>query len=108
MSKKPKRNGTPRRHQFRCTQRLASAKAWLPGYEGQKVIQAYRKHYGVDWPTAFTELEMLGVKIDPAYKDQVLRTVQQQIEHKRQKRLEQAQPNANDFGWDQDTNFAVI
>ena len=51
---------------------------------------------------------MLGVKIDPAYKDQVLRTVQQQTEHKRQRRLEQAQPNANDFGWDQDNNFAVI
>jgi len=51
-------------------QRLQSAKSWLETYEGNNVVKAYRKRYGVDHNCAFTELEMLGVPIDPDYGDQ--------------------------------------
>lgn len=30
-------------------------------------MKGYCKHFGVDWPCAAAELQMLGVKIDPAY-----------------------------------------
>jgi hypothetical protein len=60
MSKgKAKRNNMPRRKPFRRAQRLESARSWLPTYESHKLFQAYRKRYGVDWATAFTELELL-------------------------------------------------
>jgi hypothetical protein len=48
------------------------------------------------------------VKIDPAYKEQVLRMVTQQAEQKRQKRLERAAEQERALGIDQDEHFAVI
>src|SRR5262245_37311755 len=88
MSKgKSNRNNPPRRKRFRRAQCLESARSWLSTYEGRKLFKAYRKRYGVDWQTAVTELELLGVKIDPSYKEQVLRMAAQQAEQKRQKRL---------------------
>src|SRR5579859_1604757 len=108
MTQKRKPNRSPRRKRFRRAQRLASAKGWLPTYPGNKLFQAYRKRYAVDWQTAFTELEMLGVTIDPAYKDQVLRTVQRQAERKRQQRLDRRLDSAGVYGLDYDDNFAVI
>jgi hypothetical protein len=52
---------TPRRKRFNQKQRLIAAKAWLPSYIGDKVARAFRKYFGVDWATAFRELEMLGL-----------------------------------------------
>lgn len=109
MSKgKSNRNNTPRRKRFKRAQRLESARRWLPTYEGHKLFKAYRKRYGVDWATAFTELEMLGVKVDPAHKERVLRMVAQQAEQKRQKRLARAVEQEGVFGIDQDEHFAFI
>jgi len=48
----------------------------LPTYEGKKLFSAYRKRYGVDWLPTFHELGMLGIAIEPAYKEQVLRAAQ--------------------------------
>jgi len=108
VSAKSKRDGTPRRHKFRRKQRLESAKSWLPTYEGNKRFQAYRKRYGVNWETAFTELEMLGVQIDPAYKEQVLRTEAREAEIRREKKLEKARQIETSMGFEQDDNFAMI
>jgi hypothetical protein len=107
--KKPRPDNTPRRKRFKRAQRLASAPQWLPTYTGKDIVKGYRKHYGVDWQTAFTELEMLGVAIDPARKEQTLQTVQQQAELRRQKKQERlAEQEAAALGWDQDDTFAVI
>jgi hypothetical protein len=65
---------------------LASAKSWLETYAGDKVVKAYRKRYGVDFETAFTELALLNVPIDPEYKERVLQSVAAQAAAKRQKR----------------------
>lgn len=67
-------------------QRLESAKSWLETYEGDKIVKAYRKRYGVSFECAFTELEMLGVPIDPNYKERVLESVAAQAAAKRQER----------------------
>ncbi len=53
---------------------------------GRQSVKAYRKRYGVDFNCAFTELEMLGVPIDPDCKESVLQTVAAQAAVKRQKR----------------------
>ncbi len=109
MSKKKSgANSGPRRHHFKRAQRLQAAKDWLPTYTGNKLVKAYRKRYGVDWLTAFTELEMLGVPIDPARKAQTLRAVEQQAAQKRQRRLDEAEAREHALGIDQDENFAFI
>ncbi len=55
--------------------RLQSARTWLTTYSGKNIAAGYRRHFAVDWVCAFRELEMLGVKIDSAYKDQILKSV---------------------------------
>jgi hypothetical protein len=63
MARKKKQNLPPRRKRMKRPQRLESAKGWLETYEGDKVVKAYRKRYGVDFETAFTELALLGVSM---------------------------------------------
>ena len=76
-------------------QRLELAQSWLETYEGYKVVKAYRKRYGVAFECAFTELEMLGVPIDPDYKERVLETVAAQAAAKRQKRARERAQQAD-------------
>lgn len=76
-------------------QRLESAKSWLETYEGNKVVKAYRKRYGVDFETAFTELALLGVPIDPDYKERVLESVAAQVATRRQKRARERAQRAD-------------
>jgi hypothetical protein len=106
--KKAKQSNMPRRKRLKRDQRLQSAKNWLPTYEGKNVFRGYRKRYGVDWPTALRELEMLGVEVDPAYREQVLRTVQEQAEARKRKRLEKAVELESVSGIEQDEHFAFI
>src|SRR5664279_4328452 len=101
-SKKHRPPRQPRRQRLKRSERLEAAKLWLPTYEGKHLFRAYRKRYGVNWLTALTELEMLGVPVDLAYKEQVLRTVQQQAEQKAQKRLEKADNDGRQYGVDYD------
>ena len=86
--RKKKQSNVPKRKSFKRKQRLQSAISWLPTYEGKNVFRGYRKRYGVDWPTALQELEMLGVEVDLAYHVQVLRAVQEQAEARKRKHLE--------------------
>jgi len=106
--KKRKPDHTPRRKRFKRAQRLEAAKSWLPTYEGKDIVEGYRKRYGVDFRCAFTELEMLGIEIDPARKERTLRDVEWQAEIRRQKKLERAAELEGAFGWPQDDHFAMI
>jgi hypothetical protein len=106
--KKRKPDNTPRRKRFKRAQRLEAAKSWLPTYEGKDIVKGYRKRYGVDFRCAFVELEMLGIEIDPARKEQTLRDVERQAEIRRQKKLERAAELESQFGWPQDDHFAMI
>lgn len=106
--RKGKQSNTPRRKRFKREQRLESARSWLPTYEGKNIFRGYRKRYGVDWPTALRELEMLGMEVDPAYREQVLRTVQEQAEAKKRTRLDKAAELESLVHVDQDDHFAFI
>ena len=97
MAKKQKQNLPPRRKRMKRPQRLESAKSWLEIYEGNKVVKAYRQRYGVDFDCAFMELEMLGVSIDPDYKDRVLQAVAAQAAAKRQKQARERAQQADPF-----------
>ncbi len=94
--------------QRRQAQRLQSAQAWLSTYEGKNVVRGYRRWYGVDWPTAFRELEMLGVTFDPAYKEQALSATERQAEARRQRKQKRSVEQENLPGVEQDEHFAFI
>jgi len=106
--KKGKSGLPPRRKRFKRAQRLQSAKAWLETYEGQKIVRDYRRRYGVDWQTAFTELEMLEVPIDPDYKKRVLQSEQARLAARKQRKAEQEAKKQRELGFDQDEHFAFI
>jgi len=106
--KKRRQRNIPKRKGFNRRRRLDSAKSWLPTYEGGNVVKGYRKRYGVDWATAFKEQEMLGVKVDPGYKGRVLRSVREQAEARKRKRLEKAAELESALDEFQDEDFAFI
>lgn len=70
------------------SQRLQSAKRWLETFEGENVIRAYRKRYGVDWLCAIKELQLLNVTLDPAYVQKLEQTVESEIKANRKRKLE--------------------
>jgi len=85
--------------------RLQSARSWLPTYTGNNIAAGYRKHFGVDWLCAFKELETLGVKIDPGYKQRIIKSVAGQIEARKRRKAQQTELLRL---LDQDESFAYI
>jgi len=71
--------------------RLQSALTWLKTYRGKNIAKGYRKHFGVDWSCTFTELEMLGEKIDPVYKEGLLRSIEGHIAARRRRKSRRAE-----------------
>lgn len=109
MAKKKCQPGLPpRRKRFKRAQRLQSAKAWLAIYQGNKIVRDYRRHYGVDWQTAFTELEMLEVPLDPEYKKRVVQSEEASLAAKRLKKAEREAELREQLGYDQAEHFAFI
>lgn len=96
-----------RRKRMKRAQRLQSARSWLETYEGDKVVRDYRHRYGVAWNDAFVELEMLGVAIDPDYKDRVLQSVAARAAAKRQKRAGERARQADIWSEYEDDNAAL-
>jgi hypothetical protein len=46
------------------SQRLQSAKHWIPTYTGKNLVRGYQNHFAVDQVCALLELRMLGKSID--------------------------------------------
>ena len=86
--------------------RLQSARVWLKTYDGKNVAAGYKGHFGVDWSCAFRELEMLGVRIDAAYKDQILKSVAGHIAACRRRKSRRGEIDESRF--EQDETFAYI
>ncbi len=87
------------------TARLRSARSWLKTYNGQNIVAGYRKHFGVDWVCAFKELEILGIAIEPEYKNKVLKSAAGAVAAGRSKKLRRKEV----FEYlDQDETFAYI
>lgn len=98
MGKRKKKPLPPRMKSMNRERRLQVAPRWLAAYEGSNLIRSYRKRYGVDWLCAITELQLLGVELDPVHVAQLRRTVEEQAKQKR--RLE-PQQTAIDEQWAQ-------
>jgi hypothetical protein len=82
MARNKKRIPGPRLHRLKRSARLDSARAWLPKYEGKKIVHSYRRRYGVDLRCAIAELQMLDVPLDPTYVDRVRTTVENEIKRR--------------------------
>lgn len=108
-NKKSKRPLPSRRKCFNRQQQLQSAKHWIPAYKGSNIVEGYRNHFGVDWMCAFAELEMLGIEIDPDYKEKVKTTLENDSFAKKKKKMKKQEEAElyNDF-IDQDDDFAYI
>ncbi len=86
--------------------RLQSARTWLKTYNGKSIAAGYRRHFGVDWVCAFRELEMLGVRIDSAYKGLILKSVEGHIAARQRRKARQKE--THEFPFDQDETFAYM
>jgi hypothetical protein len=105
MKKNPR---SPRAKRMKRAARLASARdKWLGTYQGKNIVRGYRKHFGVDWICAVKELEILGIRIDPEYKQRLLRTAQCAASARKQPQVKSA--SKLDYSViDQDEHFAYI
>jgi len=96
----------PRAKRMDRSARLQSARTWVKSYKGKNIAVGYRKHFAVDWVCAFRELEILGVKIDAAYKGQILKSVEGDIAARQRRKSKQVETPESSL--DQDENFAYI
>ena len=107
-SKKAKKKKKNQRKQLRRTQRLSRGKNWLNNYEGENIIEDYRKRYGVDLLCAVVELRMLGADISEDYEYQ-LRQDEEQKRLSKKSNKGKKQKVEEDFLDDfSDENFAFI
>lgn len=106
MKKKPL---PPRARRMNHQARLWSARTWLKKYNGKNIAYGYRKHFGVDWACAFKELEILGIKIDPGYVKNVLKSVEARIAARQRKQAQLEESSKSKQGLiEQDENFSYI
>jgi hypothetical protein len=107
VNKKKKKGALPpRAKRMDRSARLQSARVWLKTYNGKNIGAGYRRYFGVDWSCAFKELEMLGVRIDAAYKDQILKSVEGHIAARRRRMSRRGETDESRF--EQDETFAYI
>lgn len=99
MKKKPL---PPKVKRMKRAGRLTAANAWLASYSGKNVLRGYCTHFAVDWRCAAAELQMLGVKLDPAYLAQRERTEAEQS-RKRMERKQKQQADS-DQHWHPNTD----
>src|SRR5258705_4331628 len=105
--KKRKKARSPRVKRMVRSARLESARSsWLKTYNGRDIASDYRKHFSVDWVCAFTELEMLGVKIDAGYKRRALRSVENDIVARLRRKARREE--TYDPPFDQEEHYAYI
>jgi hypothetical protein len=110
VSRKKKSPLPPRTLRMNRAGRLRSAPHWLTSQTGRTAIQiakSYRKRFGVDWPCAIRELEMLGIRLDPAWVAQLGRNLEG-AQRARRQRLERHKSEVAEYDPDSDENFAYI
>lgn len=105
MARKKKKNLLPPRHKrMNRAGRLQSARHWIPKYTGKNILKGYKDHFGVDWFCAITELQMLGVNLDPSYVANLKQSLENQIKARRKKENQYV----DEFCTDSNKTFAYI
>ncbi|MGI6486832.1 MAG: hypothetical protein GX964_03470 [Syntrophomonadaceae bacterium] len=99
----------PKHKRLKRKQRLVVAKHWARTYSGKNLVRGYRKHFGVDWLCAVSELQMLGYDIPEDYIKQLQMDEDSRRkaneERKRKREAEQVREN---FSMDSDEYFYYI
>ena len=72
------------------------------------MIRGYQRHFGVDWLCAIKELQMLGVRLNSNYVEQLKRTVKGCQKANRDRRLKKKENENQIFDPDCDERFAFI
>jgi hypothetical protein len=62
---------SPRHKKHSSGLRAKTAKSWIEKYKGKNIVKGYSKHFGVDLLCAVKELEVIGIKIDSQYVEQL-------------------------------------
>jgi hypothetical protein len=99
--KKKKGALPPRAKRMDRSARLQSARVWLKTYNGKNIAAGYRRRFAVDWLCAFREFEMPGVRIDVAYKDQILKSVESHIAARRRRKSRRGESDESRFEHDE-------
>ena len=105
MPKKKKKN---QHKQLRRSQRLGRGKNWLNNYQGEDIIEDYRKRYGVDLLCAVVELRMLGADISEDYEYQLRQDEEHKRLSKKPKKKGKSQGKEEFLDGFSDENFAFI
>jgi len=98
----------PNRKKYNKEQRLAAAEKWIPTYKGKNLVKGYSNWFGVDKLCAIHELELLGQKIDPDYKDQIYKLEIEKEDEKQANFEEPADFEVESFNTWQDSDFYFI
>ena len=88
--------------------RKKKTKGWINTYTGADVVKDYSEHFpGVDVACAVRELQEIGYKFEPGYKEKVLSAESARIDriHRQKEQKQQSGAYRNEF---QDDNFYFI
>lgn len=112
MSRKKKhRLLPPRTLRMNQAARLQTARWWLPQQRGRptaRIARSYRKKFGVDWECAIRELTALGVVFDPAWREQLVTTLENARLRKARRREERRPAAGNPNMEESDATFAYL
>ena len=89
--------------------RFEKAKSWVETFDGENIVQAYAKLFGVNLKNTMKELEIIGVHISNHEKEHIKRILKDrklQKERKKEKRKRKTL-QMNNFEYSDDT-FAFI
>lgn len=108
--KKKKQSHRPRHHRMTRQGRLRSARdsGWLSSFSGKRIVQAYKKRFGVDLLCAIAELRLLGVNISQEYEEQVRRSIQKARKARKDKKTPLGTSDVLDEFPESDEWFAYI
>ncbi len=111
MSRKKNRPLPPRTLGTNRAGRLQSAGPWLALQYGRppaRIAKSYRQRFGVDWPSAISELTALGIVFDVKWREQLARTLEGGQLANARRRAERSGVAAGVDGVESDENFAFI
>jgi hypothetical protein len=95
----------PRCKKYSREQRIFAAKSWIEKYNGKNVVKGYSKYFAVDLFCAVKELEIIGIKIEPEYIEQLKN---QRLFLNKTPKISKKELKLEDNYIDSDANFQFI
>ncbi|MGY3717484.1 hypothetical protein ACWE42_18385 [Sutcliffiella cohnii] len=86
--------------------RLEKGKSWLETYEGDTIVKAYSKIFGLNYKNAMKDLKSIGVRISQHERDDIKRILENKEMAKARKKEKRASERIEE--WESDDTFAFI